>query len=110
MNNPFQELLLCKIKKYARENSGEESCGVIVRDLAGFKFFPCENLSLKKDSHFFIDPYILVENNVACIYHSHVSQSSEPSTLDKKTSNELCIPYLIYSLKDDDFYFYNCVH
>ena len=109
LNNEVPENLLKEIEEYAKANPSEESCGVIYLDNNSMFFMPCENLSGNKKKHFVINPLILIENKVLYIYHSHVSQSSEPSILDIKSSNALCIPYLIYSLKDEDFYLYKCV-
>jgi len=97
--------ILEEIKFYARSFSNEESCGVIVFD-EEFKFIACENLSQNKDQHFSIDPFVLIENNVTAVYHSHVNSCCSPSCLDKKIRNNLQIPFLIYSLRDDNFCLY----
>ena len=98
--------LLNTIKDYARLFNTQESCGLIVEKLSGVSFIECENLSENPKYHFEIDPKIFIENKVLYVYHSHVNSSAKPSKLDKKMCDELCIPYLIYSLRDDDFYLY----
>ena len=109
LNDEIPEEILCEIKSYAESVPREESCGVVVLFQGNLSFIPCENLSENRYSNFFIDPNILIDNNVVYIYHSHVDQSSKPSFLDIKSSKSLCIPYLIYSLRDEDFYLHKCV-
>ena len=109
LNDEIPEKVLCEIESYAKSIPLEESCGVIALVGSNFIFIACENLSKNKYSNFFIDPNILIDNNVIYIYHSHVDQSSKPSFLDIKSSKCLCIPYLIYSLRDEDFYLHKCV-
>lgn len=109
LNNDIPQYLLDEIEAYAHTKPLEESCGLICSGEESMFFLPCENLSKNKTRHFAINPLILIENNVNYIYHSHVSQSSKPSILDIKSSNALCISYLIYSLRDKDFYLYKCV-
>ncbi len=101
--------ILCEIESYAKSIPREESCGVVISSHNILSFIPCENLSSNRYSNFFIDPNVLIDNNVIYIYHSHVDQSSKPSFLDMKLSKSLCIPYLIYSLRDKDFYLHKCV-
>jgi proteasome lid subunit RPN8/RPN11 len=109
LNNEIPEEVLREIESYAKSIPQEESCGVIALVNNNLSFIPCENLSENRYSNFFIDPNILIDNNVVYIYHSHVDQSSKPSFLDIKSSKSLCIPYLIYSLRDEDFYLHKCV-
>jgi proteasome lid subunit RPN8/RPN11 len=109
LNDEIPEEILCEIKSYAESIPLEESCGVVVLFENYFSFIPCANLSKNRYSNFFIDPNILIDNNVVYIYHSHVDQSSKPSFLDIRSSKSLCIPYLIYSLRDEDFYLHKCV-
>ena len=51
----------------------------------------------------------LIENEVEYVFHSHWNGGSRPSSSDIKSSDELCIPFLIYSLTDDDFYLYESI-
>lgn len=100
------EHILLEIKKYARGKKYEESCGIIYEKAAKLNFLKCENLSKNKNVHFEIDPRYLVEYDASYIYHSHVNCSSKPSFFDVKMYNQILIPFLIYSLRDDDFYIY----
>ena len=94
------EKILDEIIDYAKSKPNVETCGVI----SGNKFFPCENLSPVPDNHFIIDPLVIIEKEPEYIYHSHVGISSKPSKLDRLYQEEMDIPFIIYSLKDNDFY------
>jgi len=107
--NNIPEYILDEIKSYARKFPNQESCGIIFNNDSGLYFKPCDNLSERRDVYFAINPKILIDYNVLYVYHSHVNSSAKPSKLDKKMCDELCIPYLIYSLRDDDFYIYDSV-
>lgn len=98
--------LLVEVKKYCIKNKNEESCGIIYRDSQKLHFLGCENLSSFPKESFILKPSLIVDYNVKYIVHSHIIGSSKPSSFDKSSSNELCIPFLIYSLIDDDFYLY----
>lgn len=69
-------------------------------------FEPCKNLSETPEFNFVIDAEKFIENKVIYVYHSHVNESANPSKFDTKSSEELCVPFLIYSLRDNDFKLY----
>lgn len=96
----FNETILLEIKKHAKNNPRIECCGYIKND----KVFECQNLSPFPEQHFLIDPCIIIEYSPDCIYHSHVNCSCKPSKFDVLNFREINIPFLIYSLIDDDFY------
>ena len=108
MNNIDSELLE-QIIKYCRRNTKHESCGIICEINEKLKFIECKNTHPFPEYNFCINPRILLEYDVKYIVHSHPIGSSRASENDKNNSNELCIPYLIYSLRDDDFYLYENV-
>jgi len=84
----------------------QESCGIIYLDGADFVFLETENLSDNKRQTFCIDPQVILKYNPVCIVHSHINETAYPSDIDILNSSELCIPYLIYSLRFDEFYLY----
>jgi proteasome lid subunit RPN8/RPN11 len=92
--------ILDEISDYAKSKPDVETCGIISKN----KFLPCENLSPVPSNHFIIDPFIIIEKNPEYIYHSHVAISAKPSKLDRLYQQETDIPFVIYSLKDNDFY------
>lgn len=107
--NNIPGYILDEIKKYCKKKVNQESCGVIHLRDGELIFKECKNISLDPVNYFYIDPIILIDYDVQYIVHSHIIGSSKPSENDINGSNELCIPYLIYSLKDDDFYLYENV-
>lgn len=98
--------LLNKIKDYARLFNTQESCGLIIEKSSSVSFIECENLSENPKYHFKIDPKIFIENKVLYVYHSHVDCTANPSSQDMLYSNELCVPFLIYSIRYDEFKIY----
>lgn len=98
--------ILKQIKFYAQSKPREETCGVVACLDEQLFFRPCDNLSSYKEKYFLINPRILIEYDVRLIYHSHVESSSKPSLCDIKNYENILIPFLIYSLRDDDFYIY----
>lgn len=92
-----------QVKKNALLNTNEEVCGIICQN----EVIPLENLSQNPKYHFYISPLILIENNIDCIYHSHVISTCQPSKCDITFQKQLAIPFLIYGIHDDEFYFLN---
>ena len=92
-----------QVKKYALQNTNEEICGIICNN----KVIPLKNLSQNPSYQFSINPLISLENNIDCIYHSHVKSTCQPSKYDIVFQRQLAIPFLIYGLNDDEFYFLN---
>jgi proteasome lid subunit RPN8/RPN11 len=107
LNKIFDSLLLDQLKSYSRKNPTQESCGIIIKENNLLKFIECDNNSINPSSSFVIDSNIIIDYDVEYIFHSHIICSANPSIKDIDISNELCIPFLIYSLKDDDFYLYD---
>ena len=100
------EKLKQKIKIYSIDNRSIESCGLVVGSSGGEEFVPCRNLSPCPELSFTFSAKYLLVDNLKYIFHSHPSSSSRPSYIDKKYCNELRIPFLIYSLVEDDFSLY----
>ena len=99
------------IKSHATRFPGEEVCGlVILENDFSVRVEQMKNESDNKKENFFISPskylYHKINNRILGIYHSHPRSSETPSSSDKKMSEELGIPYLIYSLKTDKFFLY----
>lgn len=94
-------------RDYSLQFPLEETCGIITKNSWGDIFIPCENISPRPDVHFQIKIDIFLENEVLFVYHSHIGgYSAYPSRLDQIYSDELCIPFIIYSLSKDSFFVY----
>lgn len=106
--NDIPKEVLGQVKNYAESIFDEESCGLIVGQ-EKINFIPCRNLSRNKKNNFYISPADMIRKNIMYIFHSHVGSSSQPSKMDIDNCKNIMIPFLIYSLRDKDFYVYKCV-
>ncbi len=99
---------LLKARKYSASRPEEETCGVFCSKKNKLFFIPCENKSDYSVYHFNMDVKFLIDNDVQYIYHSHIKDNAPyPSELDRLVSDELCIPFIIYSLSRDSFFVYD---
>ena len=101
-----------KIKKILKKKSRSvchEVCGFILESKGEITFNECENVFFDKSKGFEIKGEDFVENskhNMLAIFHSHPTGESLPSEEDKKNSEAIEIPYLIYAVEQDDFNLY----
>ena len=100
------EEVLSECKEYALGFNMEECCGIIIKDNGKLIFKPCDNISSNKQSFFVINPLDMICDGIEYIFHSHWQVSEQPSFDDIKSSDELCIPFLIYSSLTDKFCLY----
>lgn len=105
MNN-IPQYIFDSIKKYCLKNPKEETCGIVYLENDDLFFLGCENICIDKKYNFQIDPEVIISYDVKYIVHSHTDCSASPSIADKKSSNELAIPYIIYSIMYDKFEIY----
>ena len=102
----IEEKILREIVDYCNLYKNEESCGIIVELDSAQKFIPCENIALDKQKYFVLDSNVYIDYNVDMIVHSHCLGSAAPSKLDRSCSDDLEVPFLIYSIIDDNFCLY----
>jgi len=103
-----QQLYHC-IKNNALQAAHEEVCGLILKNSLEEVFvLPCENIYKDKANGFIISPEAFLsalnEYEILAVYHSHVDVLPNPSDYDLRQSESLCLPFVIYSVKYDDFY------
>tara|TARA_B100001939_G_scaffold345079_1_gene360888 strand:+ start:1143 stop:1466 length:324 start_codon:yes stop_codon:yes gene_type:complete len=91
----------------AKKRPNQEACGLIVKEYSRLKFIECDNLHSDPAGYFLIDPLEIISHDTQYIFHSHWNGDAKPSSFDTKSAKELCIPFLIYSLIEDDFYLYD---
>ena len=97
----FTRMIHKQIAEICEKNQNEESCGLILNK--GKKFFlkVCENKSEDKTKYFKIngEEYISLykKYKILMCYHSHVLGDENPSDYDKKYSEEMILPFYIYS-------------
>lgn len=93
-----------EILKYLLSVYPQEGCGLLVNIRGKIKWVPCENVADNPLEDFKISSkdYIKasLSGDIYAIVHSHPEGSSEPSEADKKASDFLGIPYIIYSLPE----------
>ena len=93
-----------EIINYLFDKYPEEGCGLLVNQKGKQVWIPCENTAEDKKENFVISPtdYIKasLSGDLMGIVHSHPDGSAELSEHDKKTSNFLGIPYIVYSLPE----------
>lgn len=105
-NYNIEREILREIIYYCKKIKNEESCGIIVEVGDSKEFMPCENIASDKQKYFAIDSSIYIDYNVDMIVHSHCLGSAKPSKLDRSCSDDLAVPFLIYSIIDDNFCLY----
>jgi proteasome lid subunit RPN8/RPN11 len=106
LHEKISESTYLSIKKFFYTNKNEEMCGVIVDAIHGGRFVECENIALDRVYYFQINPCVFIDNKVDFVVHSHCMGSAKPSGLDIKCSESMDIPFLIYSILNDDFCLY----
>jgi proteasome lid subunit RPN8/RPN11 len=102
----IEQKILQEIVDYCSLCRNEESCGIIVQLNDSQKFIPCENIAIDKQKYFALDSSIYIDYDVDMIVHSHCLGSATPSKLDRSCSDDLEVPFLIYSIIDDNFCLY----
>jgi len=110
INSIFNQNILSEIKQYALEKRREETCGLIYRHDNKQKFLKCKNISSQKNKNFIINPQDFemcsYKGEILACYHSHprgVSFSHED--IEQTFIND--IPYLLYTIPKDKFYFFD---
>tara|TARA_B100001057_G_scaffold323533_1_gene323763 strand:+ start:1186 stop:1893 length:708 start_codon:yes stop_codon:yes gene_type:complete len=88
----------------------EEGCGLLVNKRGKLVWDFCKNVADNKKETFQIpaENYIKASltGSIHAIVHSHPDISCEPSDADKKASDHLGIPYIIYSLPQAEKFTY----
>ena len=99
-----------KITADCAKNIKEEICGFIIRNENGFDIKPTTNKSTDPENEFYIPSKeflrIKRNENLVAIYHSHIRGSARPSEFDKKTSELVCYPFVIFSTQENNFDIY----
>jgi len=100
-----------EIKNHALDKPTEEVCGILIlEDDFQITIKREKNEHPTPDKSFLISPAKFIEyklnKRVLGIYHSHPATTERPSKSDRALSEEMGIPYLIYSLKTDKFFLY----
>ena len=104
--NSIGKELLSKIKGLSLSSPAVEICGLITESGGLLSLVPCMNEHPRPELAFRISAKkFLSYGNIRYVYHSHPRSSSIPSAHDETYADELGVPFLIYSVPDDDFNF-----
>lgn len=98
-----------QVRSHAEEFPSQEVCGIVLlKPNLEVEVRRQKNESKDPSNSFVISPDKFLDfklnNNILGIYHSHYLSTERPSKSDKELSEELGIPYLIYSLKTKKFH------
>ena len=93
-----------QIKTLCESENKKESCGIIIFENKRTKIIPCSNISKNPEDFFEIQISEQIEamkrGKILAIYHSHLNQCHNFSKEDLKYSEEMVVPFLVYSLKN----------
>lgn len=97
-----------EIVEHSVSRPEEEVCGIVYLDKLLVTQVSREvNESSDRANSFKISPSRIIETeNILGIYHTHPKGGAEPSELDIRNSEEMCLPFLIYSNENKNFYLY----
>lgn len=99
------EVLTHLLKKYP-----EEGCGILQIKKGKMVWIPCENEAEDPEENFVLPSkeYLKasITGDIYAIVHSHPNASAELSEADKKASDFLGIPYIVYSIPEVERVFY----
>lgn len=110
MNKFLIKNTLKKIKEYSLLNHKEEICGLIYKKDDKYEIYPCDNIAINKRTNFAIKPIDLKicekKGQIIACYHSHIKNGGL-SDDDISSSLEIKLPYIIYNIIENKFYFFD---
>ncbi|NVM35093.1 MAG: Mov34/MPN/PAD-1 family protein [Candidatus Lokiarchaeota archaeon] len=99
--------IINKIKDWSKKKRAVEICGFLGFKNEEYILWLCSNIADDPKRYFAIDPidflYFQQENQMACVFHSHIYGDENPSEFDVTMSENCCIPFMIYSLNTKKF-------
>lgn len=103
--------LLGFLKKEGDYSLFAELCGLVGLDKdKNIVYKKMQNRSKSPESYFLIDPFdylsFIKDFKILMIYHTHLYGDEFPSDFDEKTSENCCLPFLIYSITTEKFFIY----
>lgn len=95
-----------ELKNYAKSSTLAEVCGFIgYKDRLVFK--PARNHNREPQKFFSISPldYLSFKrsNELLAVFHSHLNGDCQASEFDKVSAENVCLPFVIYSITEDKF-------
>ena len=108
--NKIEDLILF-LKKEAECSLFAELCALIgLNEKNEIVYRKMQNRSKNPEIYFIIDPYEYLEFindfKMISVFHSHLVGNEEPSEFDRKTSENCCLSFIIYSVCSEKFFIY----
>lgn len=99
------------LKKEAEYSLFAELCALIgLNQNNEIVYRKMQNRSKNPENFFIIDPYeyleFINEFKIISVFHSHLVGSEDPSEFDRKTSENCCLAFIIYSVCSEKFFIY----
>ena len=113
MDISFNELknFVSFLKKEGESSLFAELCALIGLNKENkIVYRKMQNRSKSPDLYFIIDPYEYLEFlnsfKIIGVFHTHLTGCEKPSEFDEKTSENCCLPFIIYSVCSEKFFIY----
>ena len=108
--NLIDQITLNKIKEYCLINKNQESCGFIYKNNNILNIYKCKNIASDAKKYFLINDEdyekCSFKGDIICCFHSHINDKGfSGEDISNSLSNE--ISYLMYNIKQDEFYFFD---
>ena len=95
-----------EIVEYLLSKYPEEGCGIIQNRKGKLRWIPSTNVAENPEEYFKIneEDYFraTLTGDIHAIVHSHPNASAELSEADKKASDHLGVPYIVYSIPEGE--------
>lgn len=103
--------LISFLKKESEFSLMSELCSLIGLDKnKNIVYKQMQNRSKNPETYFIIDPYdylnFINSYEIFCVFHSHLIGDEKCSDFDLKSSENSCVPFLIYSVTTEKFNIY----
>jgi|TARA_R110002167_G_scaffold195467_1_gene398204 proteasome lid subunit RPN8/RPN11 len=91
------------IEEICFKNIKKESCGFLMMYKEKIQVIECDNVSLNPENSFEINYKDLIKYSISPrvvgVFHSHINTDEKFSKKDIKNSEELMLPFWVYSIK-----------
>jgi proteasome lid subunit RPN8/RPN11 len=101
-----------EMKRFSEQSPEAEACGLLYQDQGGeMSFKKCRNVHPEPQKYFEISCKEYLDTShmgdIKAAFHSH-PETDGPSAADERMSRKLEVPFIIYSLKKNKFYYLKC--
>lgn len=110
IKHKFSDNILDQIVELSKKNPNQEICGFIYESNSKIKIFKTKNIASDPRNYFLINPEDFERcsfmGQIKCCFHSHINRRGF-SKNDIKESLTSKIPYLLYNIRYNKFYFFD---